>query len=96
MRWLLTGAATQLTNGDAKNDHTTFTLGGLSQLRYDRSLKLTKDTLEPHALECIEFARAIAEGRPSPVPPEQSLQVMSILDGIYRSQREGREVAIEA
>lgn len=63
---------------------------------YDRSLKLTKDTLEPHALECIEFARAVAEGRPSPVPPEESLQVMAILDGIYRSQREGREVAIEA
>ncbi len=63
---------------------------------YDCSLKLTKDTLEPHALECIEFARAVAQGLPSPVPPEESLQVMSILDGIYRSQREGREVAIEA
>ena len=63
---------------------------------YNRTLRLTKDTMEPHALECIEFARAIVEGRPSPVPPEQSLQVMSILDGIYRSQREGREVAIEA
>jgi predicted dehydrogenase len=62
---------------------------------YNRTLKLTKDTMEPHALECVEFAKAIVEGRPSPVPPEQSLQVMSILDGIYRSQREGREVAIE-
>jgi predicted dehydrogenase len=63
---------------------------------YNRTLKLTKDTMEPHALECVEFARAIVEGCPSPVPPEESLQVMSILDGIYRSQREGREVAIEA
>ena len=60
---------------------------------YNRTLKLTKDTMEPHALECVEFARAMAEGRPSPVPAEQSLQVMSILDGIYRSQREGSEVA---
>jgi len=66
-----------------------------SRQLYDRTLKLTKDTMEPHALECVEFARAIVEGRPSPVPPEQSLQVMSILDGIYRSQRAGKEVAID-
>ena len=69
-----------------------------TQQLYNRTLKLTKDTdagaTEPHALECIEFARAIAEGRPSPVPAEASLQVISILDGIYRSQHEGREVAI--
>ncbi|MEZ4707861.1 MAG: Gfo/Idh/MocA family oxidoreductase [Caldilineaceae bacterium] len=58
------------------------------------TLKITKDTMEPHALECVAFARALAEGAPSPVPPEQSLQVMSILDGIYRSQKEGGEVRI--
>jgi predicted dehydrogenase len=52
--------------------------------------------MEPHALECVEFARAVAEGAPSPVEAEQSLQVMAILDGIYRSQAEGREVSIEA
>ena len=61
----------------------------------NRTLKLTKDVMEPHAFECYEFARAIAEGRPSPVPPEQSLQVMAILDGIYRSQKEGREVKLD-
>ncbi|MEI2776533.1 MAG: Gfo/Idh/MocA family oxidoreductase [Tetrasphaera sp.] len=63
---------------------------------YNKTLKLTKDPMEPHALECVEFARAIAEGRPSPVPPEHSLQVLAILDGIYRSQRAGGEVKIEA
>ncbi len=62
---------------------------------YNRTLKMTRDLMEPHALECVEFARAVAEGAPSPVPPEQSLIVMSILDGIYRSQRTGGEVAIE-
>jgi predicted dehydrogenase len=62
---------------------------------YNRQLKLTKDPMEPHALECVEFARAVAEGAPSPVPPEESLQVISILDGIYRSQTEGREVCVE-
>jgi predicted dehydrogenase len=62
---------------------------------YNNVIKFTKDVMEPHAFECYEFARAIAEGGPSPVPPEQSLQVMTILDGIYSSQREGREVRLE-
>ncbi len=60
------------------------------------TLKATADTLEPHALECVEFARAIAEGLPSPVPAEESLQVMNILDGIYKSQKENREVRIKS
>ena len=53
------------------------------------------DGLEAHAQECVEFAAAIAQGRPSPVPPEQSLQVMEILDGIYRSQEAGGEVRLD-
>lgn len=62
---------------------------------YNQVIKLTKDTMEPHALECIEFARAVSAGAPSPVPAEQSLQVLTILDGIYRSQVAGREVVLE-
>jgi len=62
---------------------------------YNRTLQITRDRVEPHALECVEFARAVAEGLPSPVPAEQSLQVMTILDGIYRSQEAGREVELE-
>lgn len=62
---------------------------------YNRTLQLTKDALEPHALECVEFARAVADGAPSPVPAEQSLQVLTILDGIYRSQATGGEVKLE-
>ena len=61
----------------------------------NRTLQLVKDKMEPHALECVEFAKAIAAGAPSPVPAEQSLQVLAILDGIYRSQAEGREVTID-
>ncbi len=60
----------------------------------NRSLMLTQDTVEPHALECMEFARAVAEGLPSPVPPEHSLYVQTILDGIYRSQELGKEVPV--
>ncbi len=60
----------------------------------NRSLVLTQDTMEPHALECFEFARAVVEGLPSPVPAEHSLYVQTILDGIYRSQEAGKEVSV--
>ncbi len=46
-------------------------------LTNNMTLKLTQDRLEPHALECVEFAKAIVEGRPSPVPAEQSLPVLN-------------------
>jgi len=58
-------------------------------------LQNTRDQLEAHAQECVEFAQAVAEGKPSPVPAEQSMQVMAILDGIYRSQETGGEVKID-
>lgn len=61
---------------------------------YNRTLKLTKDLAEPHAQECIEFAQAIVDGAPSPVPAEQSMQVMQILNAIYESQKTGREVLL--
>lgn len=62
---------------------------------YNRTLQLTGDALEPHAQECVEFAQAIVDGAPSPVPAEQSLQVMTILDGVYRSQVVGGEVRLD-
>ena len=65
-----------------------------TQQHYNRQLRLTRDTLEPHALECVEFAQAVVDGAPSPVPAEQSLQVMQILDGVYRSQVVGGEVRL--
>jgi hypothetical protein len=37
----------------------------------------------------------VANGKPSPVPAEQSLIVMTILDGLYRSAEERREVSLE-
>jgi predicted dehydrogenase len=66
-----------------------------SRQQYNCTLKLMADTLEPHALECVEFARAVDSGAPSPVPAEQSLQVMTILDGIYRSQTAGKEIVLD-
>ena len=39
-------------------------------------------------------AKAILDGAPSPVPAEQSLQVITLLDAVYRSQREGAEIRL--
>lgn len=50
---------------------------------------------EPHAKECMAFAEAVALGKPSPVPAEQSLDVIAVLDGLYRSAASGKEVTIE-
>jgi predicted dehydrogenase len=50
---------------------------------------------EPHAKECMEFAAAIVEGRPSPVPAEHGLDVITILDGLYRSAETRREVRLD-
>ena len=61
---------------------------------YNRALKLLPDGIEAHAQECVEFAAAVANGLPSPVPAEESLQVLKILDGIYRSQERGGEVTL--
>jgi predicted dehydrogenase len=66
-----------------------------TQQLYNRKLSLTKDIRPPHAQECFEFAAAIVEGKPSPVPAEQSLQVMTILDAVYRSQDLGKEIGLD-
>ena len=62
---------------------------------YNTSLQANMDTTPPHAQECIEFAQAIIDGTPSPVPAEQSLQVLTILDAIYKSQESGREIRLD-
>ena len=50
---------------------------------------------EAHALECMRFAECVVDGKPSPVPAEQSLDVITILDGLYRSAAAGAEVRLD-
>ena len=61
---------------------------------YNRILKSTSETLRPHHQEIVDFAQAIIDGGPSPVPPESSLDVQMILEALYKSQGTGREVLI--
>jgi predicted dehydrogenase len=60
----------------------------------DIKLSFPDDRADGHHTELAEFAKAIFTKKPSPVPPEQSLGVMRILDGLYRSNQTGREVKV--
>jgi predicted dehydrogenase len=72
-----------------------FQTNAVTRQHYTTQLEVTNDVIPAHALECMEFARAIVEGAPSPVPAEQSLQVISVLDAIYRSEITGREIRLD-
>ncbi len=50
---------------------------------------------EPHAKECMAFAEAVANNAPSPVPAEQSMDVIAILNGLYKSAAAGKEVTLK-
>lgn len=68
------------------------------QQRYDITLKHHSALfpgVDSQGAKCMDFAKAVAEGGPSPVPPEQALSVMQILDGLYESQRTGKEIRID-
>jgi predicted dehydrogenase len=51
--------------------------------------------MEAHAAECVAFADAVAHGKPSPVPAEQSRDVMRILDALYQSAAADKEVRLD-
>ncbi len=48
----------------------------------------------PHHQELRAFVDALRAGKPSPIPPEQSVNVIRMLEGVYRSQDAGREVSV--
>lgn len=49
---------------------------------------------EGHEAEIAAFHDAIVNRKPVPVKPEQSLAVIKVLDGLYRSHKTGREVSL--
>jgi predicted dehydrogenase len=48
-----------------------------------------------HHEEILQFALAVRDGLPSPVPVEETLNVVRILEGLYRSAEAKREVMLE-
>lgn len=60
----------------------------------DTTLRYVDDKVGGHQKEIAAFADAVLKRKPSPVPPEQSLNVIRILDGLYRSAECGHEVTV--
>ena len=48
----------------------------------------------PHHQELRAFTDALLAGKPSPIPPQQSVNVIRMLEGVYRSQEAGKEVRV--
>lgn len=49
---------------------------------------------KPHREVIRQFAQAILDDKPVPVPPEQSVQVIAMLEALYASAAQGAEVRI--
>lgn len=60
----------------------------------DTKLEFPDDHIGGHQKEIAAFTDAILNNKPSPVPAEQSLNVIRILEGLYRSHESGREVVL--
>ena len=60
---------------------------------YEKTL-LAPGSVEGHKNEIRHFVDAVVNGKPSPVPAEESLIVQQILDGLYRSSASNAEVRI--
>jgi predicted dehydrogenase len=64
------------------------------RLPWDLKLALAGKTRAHHEM-IRRFAEAVRDGRPSPIPVEQMLEVIRTLEGFYRSSAERREVILE-
>lgn len=60
----------------------------------DSTLKPKPIPYDGHEAELRAFADAVVNHKPAPVSPEESLKIIRILDGIYRSQKAGKEVRV--
>lgn len=60
----------------------------------DEKPLLDADWIGSRRRELRHFAESVISGRPTIIPPEQSVQIMAIIDGIYRSGVSGKEVTL--
>lgn len=65
-----------------------------NRIMYDAQLKSPPGLKKPHTAELHDFYDCVVNDTPSPVPYTETVRVIAILEGIYRSQREGREVEV--
>ncbi|HLS27812.1 MAG TPA: Gfo/Idh/MocA family oxidoreductase [Opitutales bacterium] len=66
----------------------------VNRVLVDGKVRPTTGLHPSHTEEVHAFVDAIRNGKPSPVPWNESLQVIKILEGIYKSSKLGREIEI--
>jgi predicted dehydrogenase len=69
-------------------------LGERNRAPWDRQLAPATGTKAHHQV-VHHFGRAVLDDTPVPVPPEQSANVIAMLEGLYHSGAEGHEVPVE-
>jgi predicted dehydrogenase len=69
--------------------------GETAQKPWDVQLPRPK-TEKPHRQVIRQFARAVLDDAPVPIPPEQSVQVVAMLEALYESSAQGAEVPIRS
>ena len=57
-------------------------------------VRLPDERLDRFKEETLAFTTAVREGTPVPIPAEEVIWTNVIMDGIYRSAAEGREVPV--
>jgi predicted dehydrogenase len=60
----------------------------------DGTLSPVKGLMPPHTAELFAFYDCVVNNKPSPVPVEETIKVIGILEGIYKSEKVNREVKI--
>ena len=62
----------------------------------DGNIRAVEGLDRPHTEELHAFYAAVADNKPSPVPWQETLRVIGILEGIYKSSAKGgREVTLK-
>jgi predicted dehydrogenase len=65
-----------------------------NRVLYDAQLKEPTGLPEAHTAELIAFFESVTERKPSPVPWQETIKVIAILEAIYASEKAGQEVAV--
>jgi len=65
-----------------------------NRVMYDGTLKPAGGLRPPHTEELFAFYDCVVNNKPSPVPVEETIRVIGILEGIYKSEKTRREVKI--
>jgi predicted dehydrogenase len=65
-----------------------------NRVLFDAQIKEAGGGLPPHTAELLEFCDCVVNNKPSPVPWQETIKVIAILESIYKSEETGKEIAV--